>query len=513
MTQGLGLEAVPYALVGWTHTPDNEDQTEFPADAGIDVSYNLTPSLRAAVTINTDFAEVESDERRVNLTRFPMYFPEKRDFFLEGSGVFSFSPTSGITPYFSRNIGLYEGEPVPITYGARLGGQMGRYELGLVQVHTASDLLIDEEEHDTTSIEPEDFTVARIKRSLFEQSSLGVIYTRRHTAVDDTGYAPPDRHTYGADLDLFTSTFMGDKNLQFEAFFLGHTDPVADGTSSFADLTARGVRMNYPNDILQLSTSYREVGDDFDPAIGFTRRTGFKRVEPTIMFAPRPANLLGIRQFRWRLQFEYLMNTDWERETQQTELTLLNVNMHSGDDFNFSITHTREFLDEEFEIHDGITIPVGDYKTLEWRAFLMTASKRVVSARLRASGGEFWSGTKYEYSVDLSIRPTRGVSLETEYEWNTVSLLEGDFTTNVVRADAKWQMSPWMSLTNNIQYDDVTEIVGLFSKFRWIITPGSELFLVYTHNWENTGGSLFDRFRLSTLSRGATTKINFTYRF
>jgi hypothetical protein len=192
---------------------------------------------------------------------------------------------------------------------------------------------------------------------------------------------------------------------------------------------------------------------------------------------------------------------------------LLGLNFHSGDWFNVEVTHLKERLDEDFEIHDEVVIPVGDYETLGWQASLMTASKRKVSTRLRASGGEFWSGTKKEYSVDVTLRPRPGISLETEYEWNSVSLPEGDFTTNVVRADAKWQMSPWMSFTNNLQYDDVSEVVGLFSKFRWIITPGSELFLVYTHNWLNTGEGLFDRFRVETLSRGATTKINYTYRF
>ena len=511
MSQGLGLEAVPYALAGWTYTPDNDDPTKYPYDAGIDVSYNITSSLRAAVTVNTDFAEVESDERRVNLTRFPLFFPEKRDFFLEGSGVFTFSPRSGVTPYFSRNIGLYEGEPVPITYGARLGGQIGRNELGLVHVRTGGDILVDDT--DTTGIQPEDFTVVRVKRTMGEQSTIGAMYTRRATAADEAGFAPLDRHTVAADLDFFTSKFLGDKNFQFEAFFVGHTDPEAVGTSTFGDLSAGGIRINYPNDVWQIHTSYRELGDDFDPAVGFTRRNGFKRFQPTVMFAPRPADLLGIRQIRWRVQFEYLTNMEWERETQKTDITLLGLNFHSGDWFNVEMTHLRENLDFDFEIHDGITIPIGDYETLEWQAFLMTASKRMISARLRASGGEFWSGTKKEYSVDLSFRPVPGISLETEYEWNSVSLAEGDFTTNVVRADAKWQMSPWMSLTNNVQYDDISEIVGLFSKFRWIIKPGSELFLVYTHNWQNIEGGLFDRFRLTTLSRGATTKLNYTYRF
>ena len=511
MSQGIGLEAKPYALAGWTYTPGNTDETTFPVDAGLDVSYNITPSLRAAATVNTDFAEVESDERRVNLTRFPLFFPEKRDFFLEGSGVFSFSPRSGVTPYFSRNIGLYRGEPVPILYGARLGGQIGRNEIGVVHVHTGSGVLIDDT--DTTNIQPEDFTVVRVKRTMLEQSTIGAMYTRRSTSADENGDAPLDRHTFAADLDYFTSKFLGDKNFQFEAFFVGHTRPERGDTSSFGDLTARGLRINYPNDVLQIHSSYRELGDEFRPAVGFTRRRGFRRVEPTITFAPRPSDLLGLRQIRWRVHFEYLMNMDWERETQKTDITLLGLNFHSGDWFNVELSHVRERLDGDFEIHDGVVIPVGDYETIEWQAFLMTASKRMVSARLRASGGEFWSGTKKEYSTDLTIRPIPGISLEAEYEWNSVSLPEGDFTTNVIRTDAKWQMSPWMSLTNNLQYDDVSEIVGLFTKFRWIITPGSELFLVYTHNWQNMEGGLFDRFRLETLSRGATTKINYTYRF
>jgi hypothetical protein len=351
-----------------------------------------------------------------------------------------------------------------------------------------------------------------------EQSTIGAMYTRRATAADDAGVAPLDRHTFAADLDFFTSRFLGDKNFQFEAFFVGHTAPSENAMSPATEVTssslsARGIRINYPNDVWQIHTSYREIGNDFDPAVGFTRRNGFRRVQPTVMFAPRPNDLLGIRQIRWRVQFEYLTDMDWVRETQKTDITLFGLNFHSGDWFNVELTHLRERLDDEFEIHDGVTIPIGDYETLEWQAFLMTASKRIISTRLRASGGEFWSGTKKEYSVDVSFRPRPGISLETEYEWNSVSLPEGDFTTKVIRADAKWQMSPWMSLTNNLQYDDVTKIVGLFSKFRWIITPGSELFLVYTHNWLHTDGRLFDRFRAETLSRGATTKINYTYRF
>jgi hypothetical protein len=482
-------------------------------DAGFDLSYNVTPSLRAALTVNTDFAEVETDQRRVNLTRFPLFFPERRDFFLEGSGVFSFSPRSGVTPYFSRNIGLYEGEPVPITYGLRLGGQAGRYELGFVQVHTASDQLVDDEDGTVTGIQPEDFTVTRVKRTFFDQSTIGVIYTRRATAVDDTGFAPPDRHTFGADLDLFTSHFLGDKNFQFEAFFVGHTDPVTDGTSSFGDLTARGIRINYPNDLWRIHTSYRELGDDFDPAIGFTRRNGFRRVQPTVTFAPRPRGLLGIRQLEFEMQFEYLMNMEWERETQKTDFGLLGLDFHSGDRLNLTLTHLRERLDEEFEIHDDITVPVGDYETIEWHAFLMTASRRMLSARLELTKGEFWSGDRTGYELDGTVKPGPGLSLSVSYERNNVTLSQGSFSTNLLTADAKWQLSPWASFTSNLQWDDVSDVVGLFTRFRWILTPGSDLYLVYTHNWQDNQDDLLSRHRFETISRGATTKLSYTYRF
>ncbi len=511
LSQGLGLEATPYALGGWNNTPDAEDPTRVPLDAGLDLSYNVTPSLRAAVTVNTDFAEVEADQRRVNLTRFPLFFPERRDFFLEGSGVFSFSPRSGVTPYFSRNIGLFDGEPVPITYGTRLGGQAGRYELGFVQVHTASDQMVSD--GDTTLIRPEDFTVARIKRTLFEQSSLGVIYTRRATADDGTATAPPDRHTFGADLDLFTSRFLGDKNFQFEAFFVGHTDPVEAGGSSLSDLSARGIRINYPNDIWRIHTSYRELGDEFSPAVGFTRRNGFRRVQPTVAYSPRPRGLLGIRQLQFEIEFEYLMNLDWERETQKTDLKLLGIRFDSGDRVDFDVTYLLERLDEGFEIRDGITIPVADYETLGWRAAVRTAGRRVMSGRVEISKGEFWSGDRSGYELSATIRPASGFSISARYERNDVSLPEGDFDTEVIRIDGKWQMSPWASFVSNVQYDDVSEIVGLFARFRWILTPGSDLFLVYTHNWQNMDDELLGPSRFGTISRGATTKLNYTYRF
>ena len=496
MSQGLGLEVKPYAVAGWRYVLNEEEPTvnpkDFPTDVGLDLSYNVTPSLRAALTVNTDFAEVDVDRRRTNITRFPLRFPERRDFFLEGSGVFTFAPRNGVEPFFSRNIGLTDGQPVPITYGTRLGGQAGRYELGFLHVRTGEDRRLSEGV--VTDVPAENFTIARVKRTLFRQSSVGLLYTRRSTGRDETG-------------------FFGDKNLQLEAFFVWNSDPVSGGSSSFWDRTARGVRLNYPNDIWRIHASYRELDQEHDPAIGFTRRNGFRRLQPTITFAPRAHGFLGLRQLEFEVEYEHLMDMDWLLATRKTDVKLLGLRFDSGDRVDFTVTQLFERLkpEDEFTIRD-VTIPAGLYNTVQWRLSTFTASRRRISLRASITGGEFWSGTRTAYNVGITLRPRPGLNLGVNVDKNDISLPGGDFTTNLIRLDGGWQLSPWASFVGNIQYDDESEIVGLFARFRWIIRPGNDLFFVYTNNWLNEGESLRS-FDFTTVSRGATTKINYTYRF
>ena len=227
-SQGLGLELTPYGLTKLDRTWSDGTRTTDPVyDAGFDLSYSVTPNLRAAVTVNTDFAETEVDDRRVNLTRFPLQFPEKRDFFLEGSSVYQFAPSSNVDPYFSRRIGLVQGNPVPILAGARLNGRVDRFDVGFQQIRTGR----------SGSIAAEDFTVARVKANVLSESTVGAIYTRRYTHDSATLQA---RHTAGFDAELGTSTFRGDQNLQFQAFFVAHNAPTEDASSTFFDRTARG---------------------------------------------------------------------------------------------------------------------------------------------------------------------------------------------------------------------------------------------------------------------------------
>lgn len=501
ISQGLGLEAKPYAMAAWRTVPEDANPTTFPRDVGLDLTYSITPGLRAALTVNTDFAEVEVDQRRVNLTRFPLYFPEKRDFFLEGSGVFSFAPGAAVTPYFSRQIGLVEGQAIPIVAGARLGGQAGAYELGFLQVRTGR----------YRELAPEDFTVARMKRRFLRESAVGAIYTRRTTQRLGDGTELPDRHTLGADLDLKTSRFLGDRNLQFEAFLVWHTDPEPSDASGFADRAAWGARLSYPNDVWRGYVSFRQLGERYDPAVGFVPRNGFRRVQPSITFAPRPRDS-WIRQLQFQAELEYLTDLSNRLLTRSAELTFLGVRTQEGDFFELQGQQLFERLDKPFKIRGGITIPVGTYQTWEWTLRARSAGQRAVSGNVELARGGFWSGARTRYEAGVTVKPVPGINLDFQLERNEVELAQGAFTTHLLRLNGGWHMSPWASLGTNLQYDDVTDIVGLQARLRWIVRPGSDLYLVYTHNWQNLTDRLLD-LELGTLSRQGTTKLSYTYRF
>lgn len=502
LSQGVGLEVTPYAVQNWRTILADEDPTTFPGDVGVDVGYSVTPSLRAAVSINTDFAEVEVDQRRVNLTRFPQRFPEQRDFFLEGSGVYSFASRSGPSPYFSRRIGLEGGQPVPITYAARLGGQAGRYELGFLQVATGED-------HGVPS---EDFTVARVKRGIFEQSSLGAIYTRRATSPDSAGFVPEDRHTAGMDLDFSTRNFAGGKNLETEAFVVWNSNPDPEVDRSTRDLAAWGFRFNYPNDVWQAHLSYREFGAAYDPAVGFVTRNDLRRVEPRVAWAPRPS-IAWIRQLQFSAQFRYMEGlTLGDVQEREWDLGLLQVNFESGDFVQLSTRRTYESLDREFDVAEDIPILAGEYTNWETSLNFRSAGARQVSVNGRLSRGGFWDGDRQSYQAEVAFRPVPGISVSGEYELNRVQLPRGDFDTNLARLNGGWDVSPWASVTSSLQYDDQSDIVGLFALGRWIVKPGNELYLVYTHNWRRTLDDPLDR-EFVTLTRGGSIKVTYTWRW
>ncbi len=512
MSQGVGLEAVPSAIGSWRNTPANDDPVTYPGDVSLDLNYSVTPSLRASLSFNTDFAEVESDQRRVNLTRFPLRFPEQRGFFLEGAGIFSFAPRSNPTPFFSRNIGLVDGKPVPIDYGVRMTGQAGRTDVGFFQVGVGDDRYRDEDGEDV-AVPSEQFTVARVRHPVFEQSTIGAIYTRRATSEDAMGFAPETAHTFGVDMQLATRHFLGDKNAEVELFAVANSNVDPDADKSLNDLSARGLRLNFPNDIWSGHVSYREFGADYDPQAGFVRRNNFRRVEPRINWQPRPAWIKQIRQLGFGLQYRHLVAMDTGvPEEREWEMELLGIAFESGDNVSVELTRRFEELYDRFEVSDGVDIFPGGYTVQRYSVGGYTAGRRKISVYGGVEWGGFWDGSSTEVDVRATFRPNAGVSVGASVGYNDVDLPRGAFSANVYELETEWDPTPDVSAIAQIQYDDVSERVGVFARLRWIVRPGSNIFLVYRHNWENRGAGLFDNRDLVTVSQGASFKLNYTYR-
>lgn len=503
MSQGLGLEVVPFGILNGTEQNlPGGDETDTELDGGLDINYSITPSLKASVTFNTDFAEAEVDQRIVNLTRFAVQFPEQRDFFLEGSNIYEFAPTSGIYPYFSRRIGLSEGQPIPITYGARLLGNTGPYNLALLHVRTG----------ETSNIGAENFSVARIKRNIGSESTIGVVYTRRSTSDDfSTEIDLQDRHTFGADLELGTSNFLQNKNLQFQAFFVFHNSPYENSETDFWDRTSRGIRLNYPNQPWSAHASYREFGNAFDPAVGFTPRNAFRRFQPSISYTPQFPESDVFQQVGWEFRFEHLMDLDFDLLTQELRFTLFGITFMTGDEIEFDISRNYERLEFPFDIRrdNTIIIPIDEYVTWTASGEFQTASYRKISIGGEFETGGFWSGTQNQYSLDLSLRPFAGLELNPEYIRTNVDLAEGSFSTDLFRFEANMDFTNSLFFTTNIQFDNLSELLATNNRLRWIIRPGSDLYLVYNHNWLDD--DQFDRFR--TLQRSGTVKFSYTHRF
>jgi len=497
LSQGLGLDVKPYVLGSLTTAPGlGTPDVSATGDAGVDVFYNVTPALRATLSVNTDFAETEVDERRVNITRFPLFFEEKRDFFLQGASYFDFAREIGnqVTPFFSRRIGLTgDGVPQGVDVGAKLTGQAGAYDIGLLQVRT-----------EEAAGEPgSDFTVARLRRRFFQESYAGVLYTRRV----DRGPGLPARQTLGLDYALRTSRFRGNKTLEWSGWFLQTTNPLETGGN-----IGRGSRVAFPNDPFYFDFSYRELQDHYDPAVGFLGRHGIRRYNPEIGYTWRFVDHPWLRSLQQEIDWDWIDDMDHRRVSEAAALRPLTVVFVDGSELAYEAEPTYERLERSFEIGRDVTLPAGEaYRFTRHQVRASMADRYVVAVGGEATFGRFYSGTGDEYQFNLRVRPRAGVLAQIEAERNLLDLAEGRVETLILRVLANVQLSPWVSVVNNLQYDDVTGRLGWQVRFRWIRRPGNDLYLVYTHNWEDRG--LPGESRFSTLDRRLAGKLVYTLRF
>ncbi len=507
VTQGHGLDIKPYGLLSALASPGRGNPaTTTDKSVGLDLFYNPTPLLRTNLTINTDFAQTEVDQRQVNLTRFSLFFPEQRDFFLDGATFFDFASDGGtenffgpvgrsneerVIPFFSRRIGLSaDATPQKIDFGTKVTGQAGAQDVGLLHVRTGED----------NGFSSENFTVARVKRRLLQQSYIGGMYTRR-----DGLAGAGTSHTAGLDARLATSTFLGDQNLEGSGWFLYNGRPgVSSGSSAF------GASLQYPNDLWNARADAKEVQENFDPAVGFVLRRAYRQYSQAVEYGPRPSNHRYIRQVTLGGSFDTVADLHNDLLKRTIVVQPAQVQFHSQDNFRFTISRQYERLDTPFAITSEITLPQGAAYTFQrYRFFVSTANRRALSMNGSIESGQFYSGTRVEQQLNVNVRVRPGLFVFLTGQWNDVKLREGHFITRLYRLVGEAQFSPFIAITNNIQYDSQSAALGWQSRFRWIITPGSDLYIVYTHNWQDD--PVVDRF--STLDKRLASKILYTYRF
>jgi len=488
------LELKPYAISDLTTDRAGIPtvSNDFSGDIGFDVKYGLTQNLTADFTYNTDFAQVEADEQQVNLTRFSVFFPEKREFFLENQGIFAFGgATAGgfggntDTPilFYSRRIGLDDGRPIPIVAGARTTGRVGRYSLGLVDIQTGRE----------SGRRPTNFSVVRVKRDLFQRSNVGLLFTGRSVGQSGVG----TNGVYGID-----GTFGFFDNLSVNTYWArSRTDGRRGKDTSF-----RG-QIDYPGDRYGVQLEHLAVGDNFNPEAGFVRRDDIRRSFGQFRFSPRPKSIKAVRKFSWTGSMAYITNGTGHLDTRES-IGEFAIEFQNSDRLSINVTDTYEFLPRLFAITPSITLPVGAYRFDNVHVQMNLGQRRKVSGNVAVDRGTFYSGHKTSLSLSRGrMNAGSRLSAEPAYVLNVVDLAEGSFTNQLVGSRVTYTMTPQMFTSALLQYNSSSHAVSANVRLRWEYRPGSELFVVFNEDRD----TLARRFP-ALANRALIVKINRLFR-
>lgn len=497
--QGRGLDIRPYFAPKLTHTSAT-GRNVVTGKVGGEIFYNLTPNLKLTTTINTDFAETEVDGRQINLTRFSLFFPEKRAFFLENAGAFNFgggqSTSRGpdVMPFFSRRIGLLDGQEVPIEAGTKLTGKVGRYDIGVLGVRTR------EVHNGAFSADAKNLFVGRVKRNLFAQSYVGGIYTEGNPA------SPNRSRTVGGDVHLMTSKFAGKQNLGLDVFGIKTQTQGIHGDDSYY-----GFQAIYPNDRWWGRVEWKHIGKDFKPALGFVSRSNVNKLDVRLEFNPRPKNFLNVRQMFNEFGFtRFTRASTGEVESWRLFTAPINWQFNSGDrvEFNWVPTYERLFL--PFQIARNVRLPVGEYRFTQYRVEFWTASKRKWRVEETIWFGSFYSGRSAQYQVAFTYRVAPHLQMGITTDQTFARLKQGNFVARVFALRADYSFTPNLTVSNFLQFDNDSRQLGWQSRVRWILRPGNDLFVVFNPGWEqNERGGI--NFRATGTKLAG--KLQYTFRF
>ena len=496
--QGSNLEIKPYAISAVTTNRQAKPavSNDLTGDAGFDVKYGLTKGLTADVTYNTDFAQVEEDEQQVNLTRFSLFFPEKREFFLEGQGIFGFGPpiresqsfggASSLMPvmFFSRQIGLSGNQEVPILAGGRMTGRAGRNALGVLNIETKAS--------ERAGAVATNFSVVRVRRDILRRSAIGFIGTHRapRPAGNDSN------QVVGVDAAL---AFF--ENVTFNSYYARSRTPGRRG-----DESSYMAQFAYAADRYGMNVEHLSVGDAFNPEIGFLRRQSFRRNYAQGRFSPRPRSSRTVRKVSAEGSLDHITDLGGRLESREAQAST-RVEFNGGGFWSSDYTRNYELIKVPFEIAKGVFILPGGYNFQDIRSDYYIGPERV-SGRISGSRGTFYGGTRSEVGFNGRVDMTSQFSVEPRVTLDWIDLPVGRFTTRLVSSRVNFTMTTRMALSALVQYNSSNAALSSNVRFRWEYQPGSDLFVVYSDG-RDTIGTGFPRLE----NRAFVVKMTRLFRF
>ncbi len=471
LRRGRPLELIPYVLGRATENDHDAAGTSLGGGgvapkAGVDAKLAVSPTLTADFTVNTDFAQVEVDSQVINLTRFPVFFPEKRGFFLESSGIFDFGAQQMAQLFYSRRIGLREdGVPVPILGGARLSGKAGPWAVGFLDARTGSG----DEANDL---------VLRVKRDLFKRAYIGAMALQR----SGPGVAGAER---GAGLDVDLPLVIHGQNLEPFAWIAGTQVPGVPGTPK-----AWRVATDYPNDLFDNFVSLYRIDPGFTPTLGFVRRTGIWETTGHVDFMPRP-KVLGIRQLDFELiptwdiiadeQGSVFRTSDWQ--TASLRWIPLGATMESGDHFELDVQRLLDAPTDTFDVFRGVRIAPGRYWWTRGQVQYQTSPGRPLSLSTSLSFGGFYDGTSTEAALEATWRKGGHVILGAGFSRDRVSLSGGAFTAIQATGRIEYAFDTRTSFLAFVQYNNDGQRVDFNLRFHWIPVVGDDIYIVWNSGY------------------------------
>lgn len=470
--QGKGLDIIPSITTAYSEDYVTGASGER-FDPSVNVFYKITPNLTGALTVNTDFSATEVDNVQVNLSRFSLFFPEKRDFFLQDVDIFNFGGLSqnGI-PFYSRRIGLSRtGQPVDIDVGTKLTGRVGDWNVGGLVV----------QQGDQPGLAGQTVFVGRASANVLSESNVGVILTQGDPASD------LDNTVAGVDFRYQNTRFSDTHTLRGNAWY-----QQSDTQGLSGDDKAYGLQANFDTQSSGFGyfANYQYFGKEFNPALGFANNTGIRSVDLGTNGRYFLRNHDVIRNLFTFMRFGYteVLETG-EMQSSDWFWRVLNISTHRGDQIGFGGFRNQEGLDRDFQIRPGIIIPKGKYTFTGVQGEIRSSDQRAFSARLNVNNGGFYDGDRTQYNFNMSYRPNEHLDLGLDYNWQDISLPAGDFITRVIRANANYAFNSKWSWINLVQYANSSRIVGLNSRLRWNPQAGEDFYLVLNYNMDSSDGA------------------------